>query len=228
MSTQPISQWPLDCRPRERLLEAGAEKLSDAELLALFIRTGTREQSAIDLARSVLREAGDLRALLAMDWTRAKRVRGIGLARYCELQAAIELGRRCLSQSLKRGELLNSEAAASALIQATLQDQKVEVFLSLSLDSQLRLISLDEIARGSLTEINISPRLVVEKALARRATGVIVAHNHPSGSATPSQSDIRFTQKLKQALECVDIRLYDHILVCDGAPQSFNRLGLLE
>jgi DNA repair protein RadC len=227
MQNHPIHSWPEDCRPREKLLSSSASTLSDAELLALFIRTGIQGLSALDLAREMLRTAGSLRGLLALDWERAKKIRGIGPARYSELQGAIELGKRCLQQSMKRGDLVRSDASATALIQATLQDQKVEVFISLSLDSQLRLIALDEIARGSINEVSVSPRLVVEKALQRGASGVIVAHNHPSGVSEPSQSDIQFTKKLRLALGSLDIALHDHILVCDGPPQSFSRLGLL-
>jgi DNA repair protein RadC len=227
MPSNPIHSWPEDCRPREKLLRADASVLSDAELLALFIRTGIGGMSALDLAREMLQSVGSLRALLALDWSQAKKVRGIGLARFAELQGAIELGKRCLQQSMKRGEWISSDASAVALIQATLQDQKVEVFISLSLDNQLRLLGLDEIARGSVTEIALSPRGVVQKALQRGAAGVIVAHNHPSGFTQPSQSDIQFTKKLKLALASVDVTLHDHILVCDGPPQSFSRLGLL-
>jgi DNA repair protein RadC len=222
-----IHEWPADCRPREKLLHAGAANLSDAELLALFIRTGTRDVNALELARGMLNSAGSLRALLGLDWPAAKRLRGLGLARFAELQGALELGRRCMQQSLKRGEVLDGDGATTALIQATLQDQKVEVFICLSLDTQLRLLNLDEIARGSVSEIAIRPRMVVEKALQRRASGVIVAHNHPSGSAQPSQSDIHFTQRLKVALASVDVVLHDHILVCDGTPRSFLAMGLL-
>ena len=224
----PIHNWPQDCRPREKLLHQGVAALSDAELLALFIRTGIRDLSALDLAREMLQTAAGLRSLLALEWSQAKKLRGMGLARYCELQGALELGRRCMQQNLQRGEVLSSDGAATALIQATLQDQKVEVFVCLSLDNQLRLIALDEIARGTITDIALKPRAVVEKALARKATGVIVAHNHPSGADQPSQSDIHFTRKLKQALATVDIALHDHILICDGPPKSFSRMGLLD
>ena len=224
----PIHTWPQDCRPREKLLQQGVTALSDAELLALFIRTGIRDLSALDLAREMLQKADSLRSLLALDWPHAKKLRGMGLARFCELQGALELGRRCMQQNLQRGIELTSDGTASALIQATLQDQKVEVFVCLSMDNQLRLIALDEIARGTLTEIALKPRAVVEKALARKASGVIVAHNHPSGSDQPSQSDIHFTRKLKQALATVDIALHDHILICDGPPRSFSRMGLMD
>ena len=128
------------CRPREKLLHQGVAALSDAELLALFIRTGLRDLSALDLAREMLQKASGLRSLLALEWAQAKKLRGMGLARYCELHGALELGRRCMQQNLQRGEVLTSDGAATALIQATLQDQKVEVFLCLSLDNQLRLM----------------------------------------------------------------------------------------
>jgi DNA repair protein RadC len=223
----PIHTWPQDCRPREKLLQHGVAGLSDAELLALFIRTGTRDLNALDLARQMLNSTGDLRGLLNLEWSAAKKLRGMGLARFCELQGALELGRRCLQQNLKRGDVMRCDEA-TALIQATLADQKVEVFIALSLDHQLRLIAIDEIARGTLTEITLKPRAVVEKALARKASGLIVAHNHPSGAPEPSQSDIRFTRRLKLALASVDIALHDHVLVCDGPPRSFSRLGLMD
>jgi DNA repair protein RadC len=224
---QPIHRWPSDCRPREKLLRLGAAHLSDAELLALFIRCGNKQESAIDLSRRLLQEANGLRALLAMPWKQAKQLRGLGVARFCELQGALELARRWLQAQAAGKDLIRDFASATALLQASLQDKSVEIFLCLSLDGRLQLLGIDEIARGSDQEITLSARTVLMKALERGARGVIVAHNHPSGSDEPSAADIRFTQQLKIAMESVGIVLHDHLLISSAAPVSFRERGLM-
>jgi DNA repair protein RadC len=221
----PIHSWPSDCRPREKLMHAGAESLSDAELLALFIRCGNQQESAIDLARRLLTQSNGLRGLLALPWSQAKRLHGLGIARFCELQGALELSRRWLLAEAANKDLVSDFASAKALIQATLQDKAMEIFVCLSLDSRLQMLGLDEIARGSDQEITLSPRAVVLQALARKARGVIVAHNHPSGHDQASEADLRFTRDLKAALESVGIALHDHLLIGSSAAISFRERG---
>jgi DNA repair protein RadC len=221
----PIHSWPSDCRPREKLLRLGAAHLSDAELLALFIRCGNKQESAIDLSRRLLQQAGGLRRLLSMPWQEAKQLRGLGSARFCELQGALELSRRWLQAQSNGKDLIQDFQSAKVLLQANLQDRPIEIFLCMSLDLRLQLLGLDEIARGSDQEITISPRAVVLKALERSARGVVVAHNHPSGSNQASDADIRFTRQLKIALESVGVVLHDHVLIGSGVPVSFREQG---
>jgi DNA repair protein RadC len=197
-----IRDWPSDERPREKLLEKGAAALSDAELLAILLRTGTPGHSAVDLARDVLK-------------------------RFAELQAAIEIGRRQLTESLKAGPSLASPSATCDFLTAKLRDLEHEVFCCLYLDKRHRLIEFQEVFRGTIDGASVHPREIVKLALQRNSAAVIVAHNHPSGIAEPSQADELITQRVKEALALVDIRLLDHIIVGDGVSVSFAERGLL-
>lgn len=220
-----IKSWPSDSRPREKLLEQGAQHLADAELLALFIRTGQRGQSALDLARTWLAKTGGLRRLLQMSYPDASALPGLGLARFAELHAAKELVRRALGEELQRGETMHGFADAARLAQMHLRDLHTEVVLMMSFDARLRFIAVDELARGSAHCVNITPRHVVVKALERNAEGVVLAHNHPSGCKEPSQADIAFTRQVRDALSSMQMRLHDHILIADGPPVSIQALG---
>jgi len=222
-----IRDWPSDERPREKLLEKGAAALSDAELLAVLLRTGTPGHSALDLARSVLRSFASLRKLLAANRQRFCAEPGLGPARFAELQAAIEIGRRQLTESLKTGPSLGSPRATCDFLTAKLRDLEHEVFCCLYLDKRHRLIDYQEVFRGTIDGASVHPREIVKLALQRNSAAIIVAHNHPSGIAEPSQADEIITQRVKEALALVDIRLLDHIIVGDGVSVSLAERGLL-
>jgi DNA repair protein RadC len=227
LAVMAIRDWPTDERPRERLLEKGAAALSDAEILAILLRSGTRGRSALDLARAALATFGSLRQLIAADRARFCAEVGLGLARYAELQAAAEISRRQLSQSLRAGPLLASPKATRDFLSARLRDLEHEVFCCLYLDKRHRLIQFEELFRGTIDGASVHPREIVKLALQRNAAAVIVAHNHPSGVAEPSQADELITQRVKEALGLVDIRLLDHIIVGDGASVSLAERGLV-
>ena len=195
-----IRDWPTDERPREKLLDKGAAALSDAEILAILLRTGTPGRSALDLARDALAAFGSLRQLIAADRGRFCAAAGLGLVRYAELQAAAEISRRQLSQSLRAGPLLASPKATRDFLSARLRDLEHEVFCCLYLDKRHRLIQFEELFRGTIDGASVHPREIVKLALQRNAAAVIVAHNHPSGVAEPSQADELITQRVKEAL----------------------------
>jgi len=222
-----IRDWPRDERPREKLLEKGAAALSDAELLAVLLRTGTRGRSAVDLARDVLKNFHSLRKLLAADRRRFCAQPGLGSARFAELQAAIEISRRQLTESLVVGPSLGSPKATCNFLSARLRDLEHEVFCCIYLDKRHRLIHFEELFRGTIDGASVHPREIVKLALQRNSAAVIVAHNHPSGIAEPSHADELITQRVKEALALVDIRLLDHIIVGDGVNVSFAERGLL-
>jgi DNA repair protein RadC len=222
-----IRDWPRDERPREKLLEKGAAALSDAELLAILLRTGTRGSSALDLARDVLKSFRGLRKFIAADRRRFCAVPGLGVARFAELQAAVEISRRQLTESLKAGPSLASPRATCDFLSAKLRDLEHEVFCCLYLDKRHRLIEYEELFRGTIDGASVHPREIVKLALQRNSAAVIVAHNHPSGIAEPSQADEFITQRVKEALGLVDIRLLDHIIVGDGMIVSLAERGLL-
>ncbi len=221
-----INQWPLAERPREKMLQRGAASLSDAELLAVFLNSGTPGNTAVDLARGLLHEFGSLRAVLNADRDRLCQLPGIGTARYALLQAILEIGRRQLGESLDRGDCLTRPAQTRNYLRARMRDFDHEVFACLMLDNRNRVITFREMFRGTIDGASVYPREVVRQALADNAAAVIVAHNHPSGVAEPSQADIRITETLKQALALVDIRLLDHVIVGDGVT-CLSEQGLL-
>jgi DNA repair protein RadC len=222
-----IRDWPSDERPREKLLDKGAAALSDAEILAILLRSGTPGRSALDLARDALTAFGSLRQLIAADRARFCAAAGLGLARYAELQAAAEISRRQLSQSLRAGPLLASPKATRDFLSARLRDLEHEVFCCIYLDKRHRLIQFEELFRGTIDGASVHPREIVKLALQKNAAAVIVAHNHPSGVAEPSQADELITQRVKEALALVDIRLLDHIIVGEGVSVSLAERGLM-
>ena len=222
-----IRDWPIDERPREKLLDKGPSALSDAELLAILLRSGTPGHSALDLARNVLKNFHSLRKLIAADRQRFCAEPGLGPARYAELQAVIEISRRQLTESLRIGPSLGSPRATCDFLSAKLRDLEHEVFCCLYLDKRHRLLHFEELFRGTIDGASVHPREIVKLALQRNSSAVIVAHNHPSGVAEPSQADELITQRIKEALALVDIRLLDHIIVGDGTSVSLAERGLV-
>ncbi len=222
-----ITDWPVAERPREKLLSQGANSLSDAELLAIFLRTGVRGLTAVDLARKLLQDFGGLRPLLTAPRHLFCDYLGLGDAKFAQLQAVLEMARRHLGEELKRGEALTDPAATRRYFNARLRDYPHEVFAALFLDNRHRIIQFEEISHGTLDNASVHPREVVKRALAHNAAAVIFAHNHPSGVAEPSQADHQITDRLKSALALVDIRVLDHIVVGDGETVAFAERGWL-
>jgi DNA repair protein RadC len=223
----PITDWPEAERPREKLLARGAEALSDAELLAIFLRTGVAGKTAVDVARELLAQFGGLRPLLAAEHAVLCAVPGLGNAKYAQLMAALEIGRRHLGEALTRGVALESSRDTREYLRACLRDQAHEVFCGLFLDNRHRVIAFEELFAGTLNGTAVYPREVVKHALRYNAAAVIFAHNHPSGVAEPSRADEVLTARLKEALALVDIRVLDHVVVGDGDMVSFSERGLL-
>ncbi|MBS53400.1 MAG: hypothetical protein CMI03_11700 [Oceanospirillaceae bacterium] len=222
-----ISDWPALERPREKLLIHGAHVLSDAELLAIFLRTGVKGKSAVDLARELLSDFGSLRALLTADQQRFCEPLGLGSAKFAQLQAVLEMARRHLAEELQHGDALTSPELTRQYLQAQLRDLSYEVFACLFLDNQHRVLRYQELFRGTIDGAAVYPREVVKQALEQGAAAVILAHNHPSGIAEPSQADRAITDRLQQALGLVDIRVLDHLVVGDGYAVSFAERGWL-
>jgi DNA repair protein RadC len=222
-----INNWPEGERPREKLLQRGAASLSDAELLAIFLRTGVIGKSAVDLARELLTRFGNLTRLVAASEADFCETKGMGQAKYVQLQAILEMSRRALKEELQRGDALNSPRAVRDYLQLLLGARQQEVFLVLFLDTQHRVIASEELFHGTLSQTSVYPREVVKRALAHNSAAVILAHNHPSGVAEPSQSDHLLTGALKQALALVDVRVLDHFVVAMGQTLSFAEKGLI-
>jgi DNA repair protein RadC len=222
-----IRDWPSSERPREKLLARGPGALSDAELLAIFLRTGVAGRSAVDLARELLADFRGLRPLIKASRRDFCSRLGLGNAKYAQLQAVIEMARRHLGETLEHGDALTSPAATRQFLAAKLRDLGHEVFGCLHLDTRNRVIVYEELFRGTLDGASVHPREVVKQALARNAAAVIFAHNHPSGIAEPSGADERITRRLRDALALVDIRVLDHFVVGDGEIVSFAERGLL-
>ena len=222
-----MTDWPEAERPREKLLSQGPTALSDAELLAIFLRTGTPGQTAVELARELLGEFGSLRGLLQANQQQLCAARGLGPAKFAQLQAVLELARRHLGERLQRGNLLLNPEATRRYLITTLGDLPHEVFCCLFLDTRHRLICYEELFQGTIDGASVHPREVVRRALHHNAAAVILAHNHPSGVAEPSDADQRITRRLKQALQLVDIRVLDHLVVGDRTVMSFAEHGLL-
>lgn len=223
----PINQWPEAERPREKLLQRGPEALSDAELLAIFLRTGIAGQSAVALARQLINEYGSLRALFAAERQRFCRTRGLGDAKYAQLQAVLELSRRHLRENLEREQALQNPDDARNYLTAQLRGYPYEVFSCLFLDTRHRTISCEELFRGTIDGASVHPREVVRRVLFHNAAAVIFAHNHPSGVAEPSQADRRITERLREALTLIDVRVLDHFVIGDGETVSFAERGWL-
>lgn len=223
-----INDWPAEERPREKLLARGATALSDAELLAIFLRVGVRGKSAVDLARDLLTRFRGLRPLFAASLEEVSATPGLGQAKYAQLQAVLELTRRSLQEDLGEGIGLSSPGAVRDYLRLSLGALPHEVFCVIYLDAQNRLIRMDELFRGTLTQTSVYPREIVKLTLAANAAGVIFAHNHPSGVSEPSRADEMLTKTLKQALGLVDVKVLDHFIVAGNSqPLSFAERGLL-
>ena len=222
-----ITDWLVEDRPREKLLQRGAAALTDAELLAIFLRTGVKGKSAVDLARDLLADFGSLKALLNTDEQRFCLARGLGSAKYAQLQAVLEMAKRHFEEILQRGDALTSPDISRAYLSAQLRGYTYEVFACLFLDNQHRVIELEEMFKGTIDSTSVYPREVVKKALYHNAAAVIFAHNHPSGIAEPSAADKHITEKLKQALALFDIRVLDHFIIGDGRPYSLAEHGFI-
>ena len=222
-----ITDWPAQERPREKLLQRGAAALSDAELLAIFLRTGVAGKTAVDIARELLQDYGGLRPLLEAPLNDFCRRPGVGVAKYVQLQAGVEMARRHLQETLQRGEVLADPAMTRRYLVAHLRDRPHEVFACLFLDNRHRVLQFEEMFRGTINGASVHPREVVKRVLALNAAAVILAHNHPSGVAEPSQADRQLTQRLQEALALVDVRVLDHFVVGDGEAVSFAERGWL-
>ncbi|MCE1171971.1 MAG: DNA repair protein RadC [Azovibrio sp.] len=224
-----ISDWPQGERPRERLLRQGPQALSDAELLAIYLRVGIKGKSAVDLARELLeRHGGSLCRLAAASMTELARTPGIGLAKAAQLQASFELSRRALREEIHQRNLMGSPNSVRDWLRLHLGQLPHEVFMALWLDAQNRLIAHEDLFRGTLTQTSVYPREVVKSALSHNAAAVIFAHNHPSGVSEPSQADQLLTRQLQEALTLVDVRLLDHFIVAGNQPPlSLAERGLI-
>ncbi len=222
-----IKDWPESERPRERLLAHGPRALTEAELLAVFLRTGTQGRTVLEVARGALEHFGGLNALLAAPRTSLEALPGFGPAKYAQLQAVLELARRALHEQVRRDTVLGSPNAVRDFLRLTLAPLPHEVFMALFLDAQNRLLAAEELFRGSLTQTSVYPREIVKQSLHHNAAAVIFAHNHPSGVAEPSRADELLTQALRNALGLVDIRVLDHVIVAGHSTVSFAERGLL-
>ncbi len=223
----PLSDWPKAERPREKMLSLGPQALSDAELLAIFLRTGIPGQNAVELARALVAEYGGLRNLLQADRRRFCTTKGLGSAKYAQLQAVLELARRHLGEQLMRSDALQNPTVTRRYLAARLRDYPYEVFACLFLDTRHRVISYEELFRGTIDGASVHPREVVRRAIQHNAAAVILAHNHPSGVTEPSDADRRITTRLRDALGLIDIRVLDHIVIGDRDATSFAERGLL-
>jgi len=222
-----ITDWPADQRPRERLIQHGPHALSDAELLAVFLRVGVSGKSAVDLGRDMVGHFGSLNGLFSASLGEFSAINGLGPAKFAQLQAVLELARRALLEELKAGVTLGSPGAVKQYLQLTLAKRAYESFAVLFLDVKNRLIEVNELFRGTLTHTSVYPREVVKAALGHNAASVILAHNHPSGTPDPSAADRTLTQALKDALALVDVRVLDHFVVAGHTVYSFAEHGQL-
>lgn len=220
-----IRLWPEAERPREKLLANGAATLSDAELLAIFLRTGVRGCSAVELARRLLGEFGGLRQLLEASLDEFTAHQGLGPAKYAQLQAVLEMGRRHLEATIRRDSALESPQAVRDYLKAKLRHEPHEIFACLFLDTKHRVLAFEPLFYGTIDGASVYPRQVVKRALAHNAAALILTHNHPSGVAEPSQADKQLTERLKEALALIDVRILDHFIVGDGEPLSMVEHG---
>jgi DNA repair protein RadC len=222
-----ITDWSASERPREKLIQLGAEALSDAELLAIFLRIGVRGKTAVDLARDLLIEFGSLNGIYAANEKQISQVHGMGASKYVQLQAVFEMSRRALSEQIQQKDILSSPQQVRDYLRLKLANLLREVFVVLFLDAQNRLIATEEMFSGTLTQTSVYPREVVKRALHYNAASVMFAHNHPSGVAKQSRADEMITQELKKALALVDVRVLDHFIVAGNETLSFVEIGLL-
>ncbi len=219
-----ISDWPAGERPRERLLAQGAAALSDAELLAVLLRTGMRGKSAVELGRELLDRYRGVGGIFAAD---LRGVKGLGPAKRAQFEAALELARRSAGERMRAGDALTSPGAVRDYLRLAIADREHEVFVCVWLDAQHRVVASEELFRGTLTQTSVYPREIVKAALRANAAAVIFAHNHPSGAAQPSRADELLTRNLKEALALVEVKVLDHFIVAGRQSLSFAERGLL-
>lgn len=222
-----IKDWPEQLRPREKLLKKGPQSLSDAELLAIFLRTGVTGKSAVELATDLLKHFGGLRAILAANQAQFCEAKGLGEAKYTQLQAVLEMANRHLGETLERSDPLESPETTKRFLQSKLRHYQKEVFGCLFLDNQHRVILFEELFFGTIDSASVHPREVVKRSLHHNAAALIFCHNHPSGVAEPSASDRSITAKLISALDLIDVRVLDHMIVGDAEIVSMAERGLL-
>lgn len=220
-----IISWPLNERPREKLLTKGAASLSDAELLAIFLRTGIKGKNAIELSRELIANSGGLRQLLNQSQQQICQNKGLGTAKYVQIQAALEMAKRYLEQTIQRGDALESPEQTRQYLKALLRDCPNEQFGCLFMDNRHRVIQYETLFHGSISSASVHPRVVVQRALFHNAAAIILAHNHPSGVSEPSRADIDITRTLKQALQLVEVRVLDHLIVGDFDITSLAEQG---
>ncbi|WP_394809437.1 DNA repair protein RadC [Nitrosomonas sp.] len=222
-----IPNWPISERPREKLLQKGVTALSDTELLAIFLRTGITGRSAVDLARELLLHFGSLTNIFAANQISFCQLPGMGIAKYTQLQAVLEMARRALSEELKSGDAISSPQLVRDFLRLSLENKQHEVFIGIFLDAKNHAIATEELFSGTLTQTSVYPREVVKRALYHNAAAIIFAHNHPSGMAEPSHADKVLTQSLKQALAMIDVKVLDHFIVGNGTILSFAEQDLI-
>jgi len=222
-----ITDMPVEERPREKLLQRGAMALTNVELLAIFLRTGIQGKTALDLAKDLLDEFGDLRSLLGAERDRFCQAKGLGNAKYVQLKACVEISRRYLRECLERGDTLTNPNDTRNYLMSELSGRDYEVFACLFLDNKHRVITFEELFYGTIDGASVYPREVVKRTLQHNAAALILAHNHPSGIAEPSDADISITQRLKEALNLIDVRVLDHFVIGDGNSVSLAEQGLM-
>jgi DNA repair protein RadC len=222
-----ITDWPADERPREKLMQKGVEALSDAELLAIFLRVGVKGKSAVDLARDLLATFVSLNGIFSASASQIEIVHGMGLSKYCQLQAIFEMSRRALAEEMKQKDVLGSPKKVRDYLSLRLGNESREIFMVLFLDTQNRVQAQESLFEGTLTQASVYPREIVKRALHYNAASVIFAHNHPSGVVEPSRADEALTKALKNALDLVDVRVLDHFIVAGNETMSFAERGLL-
>ncbi len=216
-----ITDWPIADRPREKLLARGVEFLSDTELLAIFLRTGISGKSAVDLARDLIAHFGSLANIFNANQDSFCQIPGMGVAKYAQLQAILEIARRTLHEDLKQGIAMNSPNQVKHFLRLSLSSKQMEVFMGIFLDAQHRVLATEELFSGTLTQTSVYPREIIKRVLHHNAAAIIFAHNHPSGVATPSQADQLLTQSLKQALALIDVKVLDHFIIGHDTTFSF-------
>lgn len=222
-----ITDWPVDERPREKLMQKGAAALSDAELLAIFLRVGLPGKSAVDLARELVSHFGSLQRMFSAQPKELCQIKGIGEAKYVQLQAVLEMARRALEEEMRLDDVMSSPTAVRRYLQSWLRNRSYEVFVGIFLDTRNQVIAAEELFRGTLNQTSVYPREVARRALQLNAAALIVAHNHPSGSAHASASDEALTRQLKAALGLLDIALLDHLIVAGNKVVSMAEQGLV-
>lgn len=222
-----LANWLAHEKPREKLLKKGAEALDDSELLAIFLRTGIKGKNVVDLAREIIKHFGGIKQLLSADITTFCQFKGLGAAKYAQLQACLEMSHRYLSEELNDKSVIESPAQIKSYVQNRLMKKKNEVFAAIFLDNQHRIICYEELFFGTINASTVHPRIIIQRSLATNAAAIIITHNHPSGVATPSSADISMTKLLKKTLDLIDVRLLDHLIVASHQVTSLAERGYL-